>query len=252
MPLFERRKNKIALNENGQLAVEYAEKIIYEAQNMYERLQAYEHSRHTISIGSCAPAPLWQLTPELSACYPDYTITTELKGSHQVRQGLASGLYNLIITAEPISDADLLCLPYCQEHLLLSVPPAHPLAMYKSVSFADLAGETMLLLSNIGFWREVCAAKMPQTDFIIQQEEAAFNSLVRLSALPSFTFDLALENYETSNRIILPLVNPEANPTFYCVIPQKDQNKLAAFINKIQTKPTIKQPAQPFYLVEQV
>ena len=67
VPLFDRQKNKIALNEAGLLAVECAEKILYEVQNMYDRLQAYERSLHTISIGSCAPAPLWQLTPELSA-----------------------------------------------------------------------------------------------------------------------------------------------------------------------------------------
>lgn len=239
VPLFDRQKNKIALNEAGQLAVECAEKILYEVQNMYDRLQDYERSLHTISIGSCAPAPLWQLTPKLSACYPAQTITAELKGSQQIRQGLAEGRYDLIITAEPLEDEGpegFICLPYCREHLQLSVPPAHPLAMYQSITFADLAGETMLLLAEIGFWREVCAAQMPDTEFIVQQEAAAFNSLVRLSALPSFTSDLAQDNYETAHRIIVPITDPAANPTFYCVIPKRQQGRLAAFIDRIKAK----------------
>ena len=37
------------------------------------------------------------------------------------------------------------------EHLLLSLLPDHPLAMYKSVFFGDPEGKTMLLYSVIEF-----------------------------------------------------------------------------------------------------
>ena len=59
--LFERQKNRVALNPNGQLAVEYAEKIIRETHDMAEHIRAFDRSRHTIAVGSCAPAPLWDI-----------------------------------------------------------------------------------------------------------------------------------------------------------------------------------------------
>ena len=64
--LFERTKNKIELNDNGQLAVECAEKILYDVQNMTERIRLYDRSKRTIYIASCAPAPLWKLWPVLA------------------------------------------------------------------------------------------------------------------------------------------------------------------------------------------
>lgn len=231
--LFERQKNKIALNDNGRLAVECAEKIMYDVHNMVERLHTYDRSKHTIAVGSCAPAPLWRLLPELAAVYPELTIASELKNDWQVVQGLKNELYQLIITVQKITDDLLLCYPYCQEHLLLSVPPAHPLAMYQNVSFADLAGETMLLFTEIGFWRDICEQKMSHTQFIMQQEATTFSSLVKVSALPAFASDLALDQEEQKNRVLIPIRDMEANPTFYCVIHKKDEVRFAAFLDKL-------------------
>ena len=74
--LFHRQKNKIELNENGWMAVEYARKIMEQAQDMVSRIQAFDRSRRTILVGSCAPAPLWSIPPLLSDLYPDMTISS--------------------------------------------------------------------------------------------------------------------------------------------------------------------------------
>lgn len=55
--LVERTKNKLKLNDNGLLFVEGAEKILYDVKNMSGRIRAYDRSKHTIYIGSCAPVP---------------------------------------------------------------------------------------------------------------------------------------------------------------------------------------------------
>ena len=39
--LFNRQKNKIELNENGQMAVDYAQQIVDKCQDMIERIQAF-------------------------------------------------------------------------------------------------------------------------------------------------------------------------------------------------------------------
>ena len=46
-------------------------------------------------------------------------------------------------------------------HFSLSVPPAHPLTPFKEISFSDLDGQSVLLLSHIGFWNEVCKQMIP-------------------------------------------------------------------------------------------
>lgn len=77
--LFDRQKNKIELNDNGRMAVEYAGRIVGEARDMAARIQAFDRSRRTILVGSCAPAPLWEISQVLADLYPDRTIASEMR-----------------------------------------------------------------------------------------------------------------------------------------------------------------------------
>lgn len=101
------------------------------------------------------------------------------------------------------------------------------------LAFADLAGETMLLYSEIGFWHDICKEKMPDTNFIVQHERTDFCTLVANSALPSFTSDMALEK-DTSARVIIPISDKEANPVFYCVMNKKDKLKFQALLKYLE------------------
>ena len=53
--LFERSKNKIALNENGIMAVQLGEKLLEQSREMEERLRLFDRSRRTLSVGGAAP-----------------------------------------------------------------------------------------------------------------------------------------------------------------------------------------------------
>ena len=77
--LFDRQKNKIKFNENGRMAAEYARQVMEKCQDMIGRVQAFDRSQRTILLGSCAPAPLWEIPPVLSDLYPDRTISSEMR-----------------------------------------------------------------------------------------------------------------------------------------------------------------------------
>ena len=53
--LFDRKKNKIAINETGILAAELAEQLLKQEENMIVQLRHFDKSKHTIALGSCAP-----------------------------------------------------------------------------------------------------------------------------------------------------------------------------------------------------
>ena len=205
--LFDRQKNKIELNDNGQMAVEYAGRIVGEARDMAARIQAFDRSRRTILVGSCAPAPLWEISQVLADLYPDRTIASEMRENQVLLEGLRDGVYQLIILPHPVGE----------EHLFFSLPPAHPLSGSKALYMKALNGETMLLRNRLGFWREMAVRKMPDTRFL-EQEDVAFNELVQFSALPSFTTDVALRREGSpKNRINIPILDEEANVTYYCL-----------------------------------
>ena len=99
----------------------------------------------------------------------------------------------------------------------------------------DLNGETMLLRNRLGFWRDVTDQKMPDTRFL-EQEDIAFNELVKLSALPSFTTDVAFRREGNPvNRVNIPILDEEANVTYYCLYKPHGRNDLSAFIKTLPT-----------------
>ena len=216
--LFDRQKNKITLNKTGKLAVSHARRILADVEQMTQSIQAFERSLHTISIGSCAPAPIVELLYYLTEKFATMTFSSETVNPDSLVLGLKNNPYQIIITNSPVKDSEICCREFCREQLFLTIPPAHPLAAKKDGIFADeLAGETMLLFKEIGIWESFIKAKMSQTDFIIQDSDDAFNALIRASALPAFATNLTLKrNDRRQNRIIIPFLDDEAKMTFYC------------------------------------
>lgn len=216
VPLFIRHKNKIELNENGKLALEYAKRIKDQADEMIRGIQDFDRKQRTIFVGSCAPAPLWKIIPALSDVYPDMTISSEIRDGNILIEGLRKERYQLVILPHPVEEKGILCARYEEEHLFFSLPPAHPLTGSKALHLKDLNGETMLLRSRLGFWEHIINEKMPDTQFLVQ-EDTAFNELVKASALPSFNSDLAIRREgNVPNRILVPIIDQEANVTYYC------------------------------------
>lgn len=74
---------------------------------------------------------------------------------------------------------------------------------------------------------------MPNARFILQSERDDFAILVQNTALPSFVTDLAAgSDSAPENRVIVPILDADANPTFYCVVRKGDKSRFKAFIQK--------------------
>ena len=232
--LFDRQKNKIEFNENGRMAAEYARQVMEKCQDMILRVQAFDRSQRTILIGSCAPAPIWEIVPILTNLYAERTISSELRENDVLLQGLRDDVYQLIILPFSIEENGISCVKYGEEHLYFSLPPAHPLSGSAGLFMKDLNGETMLLRNHLGFWRELTDRKMPDTRFL-EQEDVAFEELVKSSALPSFATDVVLRRAgNPTNRVNIPILDKEANVTYYCLYKPHGRNDLSAFINTLR------------------
>ena len=214
-PLFERTKNKASLNEAGRLAVTEAKRVTDAAEEMTGRMAAYVRSQHTILVGACAPAPMWMLTPTLGQLYPDMTISAEMKEPAVLIDGLRNGTYQVIVTDAPIREDGILCREYVTEQLFISLPPAHPLAKKKGLYLADLAGQTMLLYSELGVWQKLSDEKMQDIHFIVQTQREAFADLISASVLPSFTTNLTQQHSAVLDRVDIPILDEEATIRFY-------------------------------------
>ncbi len=221
--LFERQKNKLTFNEDGISALEYAKRIMDLSNEMKESLVAAAKARRTISIGSIAPAPMWELTPQISRLHSEMTIQSELETNEKLEKGLQDGTYQIIITNDSSTDKDTICIEYCEEDLYVALPPAHPLATRDKLSLSDLNGQSILQYRNVGFWLDLCKAKMPDSMFLMQDEFAVLDELRKSSALPSFLTNLTGPGPGGEHRVMIPLTDDEVNVIFY--IKYKKNNK---------------------------
>lgn len=237
--LFERRKNKITLNENGIMAAGYAAEILKQEQEMIEHIRAFDRSRRTITLGSCAPAPIFQLVPMLSRAYGDMTIASEIKKEDTLLRGLADHTYQIIVLTHPEESDTFQSIRWRNEHLYITLPPAHPLAGRDSVYLHELNGQTILLYSQIGFWYDLCMEKMPESRFLMQNEYDALGELVQASALPAFSTNLVRsEDDRHLNRVFIPVLDPEASVDYYCVIKKTSSTLLDRFLKLLHTEGT--------------
>lgn len=176
-------------------------------------------------VRSCAPAPLWELLPKLSAACPGMTIASSIGQNEEVlaawRQG---GCDMAVLPFRPEPEDGTAVQEFMHEKLFVCVPPGHELARRESLSFAEINGFNFLLRTELGFWDTLCRQKMPSSRFLVQTDEFAFDALVASSSLPCFTTDYfknARERYP--GRVFLPLRDPEADVTFYVL--QRAQKK---------------------------
>ena len=66
VPLFNRTKNSISLNENGKMAAEEIRLLLKQTDEMIDRVRAYDRASRTITIGTSAALELPGLIGRLS------------------------------------------------------------------------------------------------------------------------------------------------------------------------------------------
>lgn len=215
--IFSRKKNKLSLNENGKLTCEFAKKLLDDFNEYTDRIRAFDRASRTISVGSCAPAPLWKLLPALINKFPDKTLSSEIKKFTNLTKGLFDGTYQIVVLNYAIQDENVISQKLCTEKIFLCLPKTHPLAIKKDgIYFREIGKTTMLLYGQIGFWHDIHTSNMPETRFIIQNDRQDFLDLVKESTLPSFVTDLSIrENKVPENKFIIPILDDSGTQTFY-------------------------------------
>lgn len=216
--LFVRKKNRLELNENGEYVLELTQKLLEDADSLTIKAKEFDRRNRTIVLGVCAPAPVWRLTPLLSNLYPHMTLQTETDERGRLLTGLESNIYQLIVVNEKPKEKQYYYKECGKESLMFALPKGHRYSRRKSLSFAEMNGENVLLMSDIGFWNFVQTTKMPDSRFLTQNNRFDFNELVQASSLASFTSDLAEKYIEVaSGRTNVPISDEEATVTYYLV-----------------------------------
>ena len=220
VPLFNRGKNKVTLNATGRCAVGKVARLLDELDAAAADVRAFDLSLRTVSIVSCAPAPLWSLVPRVSRLYPGMTVSSRVANLEQTRAAFDASAADLVVLPYRPEGEGLLATRVLSEGLRLCVKRDHPLAAHESVALADINGFNFLLGSDLGFWNDICRERLTASRFLVQDDEFSLSEIIRSSSLPCFTTDVAVaQRYRDlgPDRVSIPITDPEVNVTFYLV-----------------------------------
>ncbi len=215
--LFDRKKNKLELNKNGEYVLHLARNILENADSLIIKARDFDRRNRTITLGICAPAPVWSLAPLIANSFSHMSLQTEMDTTDRLFNDLNNNVYELIATYEKPVGEQYFFKECGTENLMFSLPKKHKYAKRKSLTFEEMNGENMLLMSDIGFWSFV-KNKMPDSRFLTQTDRFSFNELIQASSLPSFVTNLTKKHRKVNtNRVNIPISDKEATVTYYLV-----------------------------------
>lgn len=234
--LFLHGKNRVELNENGKFAFSLAQNVLAGVNNFKEQIRQFDRNRRTISVGACAPAPLWEIMPALTSLYPEKRLVSEVQTENELERGLISGVYNMIITTKNIESGEVFSAFAGFEALLVNIPKLHPLAdKTGGVRFEDIKNYSMLLYSRTGIWEEILRREMPGAHIIMQDDRDSFEALKRESALLSFSTELSIKQFgNVDGAVVLPVLDKAAKIDFYCHVLKKNKPLLSEFLERYE------------------
>ena len=195
--LFDRGRNRATMNTLGHVVAERGRAVLEEAQKLRDAVDAECRRARALRVGTCAPAPLWNLTARIVERFPGDVLSSETMTEREVEQRVLSGAIDFGISRKPFLLPVIVSTRLMVESLFIAVPPDHPLAGRESVAFADIDGTDFLMLEDIGVWRDV------------------YNPIAATSPRPICVTDIPSLVGVFPERVRIPISDPDAQATFY-------------------------------------
>ena len=227
--LFDRKINRVLLNETGKLAAAEAKKLLNAESNFIEKIVNFDQMQKYINIGSVAPGPLLWSETHQDQFRQNLEFNGQLISENEVVSDLKNFKERLIFTAQDLNSEDIESMFIGTENLYVRIDKFHPLAANKSVTFKDLAGLSFIVVTDIGPWRKVIEDNIPDAKFLYQEDLNALDELTHYSNFPTFrsnvTLDSNIHERDDDDRISIPIVD-DANQIEIYGSYLKDQRKI--------------------------
>lgn len=150
--LFERNRTGTSQSALGRELLRHARRVIEEFRGFVDSAASLvDHPAGTYRLGvtpTMGPYLLPQILPEIHREYSSLKFYVREALPRALREGLATGQYDLIITPLPVSLENSSVEPLFRDTLKLVVPSDHRLARRARVTRDDMVGEQVLTLQD--------------------------------------------------------------------------------------------------------
>jgi len=150
--IFERNNKRLTVTGAGKQILEVARGIVQESHRLRDIAKTYHDPLAvTFRLGvfpTLAPYYLPKIMPAVSAAFPRLVPQLVEEKSPVLIEKLLSGEIDAALLSLPVNENNLTSAYLFDDPFLLACHLGHPLAKRKSVTTADISGETLLLLDD--------------------------------------------------------------------------------------------------------
>ena len=146
VPLFERRKGKILLNDYGRCFLSSVNLSLGELENGVLRIQRmYESSQNILALGCSIDDFIPDVLHDFSSIHPEIGIRQISCSPNELVERLDRRTLDLAVTDRPpVSCDNFVCKELDRCEYVVLVGQNHPFANRKSISVSELAGERLI------------------------------------------------------------------------------------------------------------
>ncbi|MBL8380275.1 MAG: LysR family transcriptional regulator [Burkholderiales bacterium] len=216
-PLFDRSGRRFEPTAAGRELQTALATVFAALEDAFERVRAAGQDQGGLVRVAASPLLAAELLPRLIADFqgefPGIRVQLSDLGVEQVAGAVRSGRADIGVCTADADAADLTQMPLYRDRMLLACPAAHPLAARRSVRWAEVAGEPLIVLRAGSGLRALVEATLKQigATLRIAQEVTHVSTATGLVAaglgltiLPSH----ALERARAEGVVRVPLVEP--------------------------------------------
>lgn len=215
--LFDRQPNKITLNSNGKILVEYIKDAISIDRRIKEKADELKREALTINIVMTAPGPTLK--------YPNFfyferdknPYKLEIKEEKDCIRDILSGIADIAFINSHIQLPNIHIEKAFEEKLYVSLPKKHFLSKkIKGVTFSELDGQSFLIIKELGIWNEVINKHLKNSKFF-KQDQSEIQEIINASNIPSFATNISIKYRESHDRVFIPILDEDSEKIFYAI-----------------------------------
>ncbi|MBE6355136.1 LysR family transcriptional regulator [Treponema sp.] len=236
LKLFDRKKNSMTLNEAGLLVVEQAKLILKDVESLKNKIEAYKNQSSHISLISCAPAPLWKMTAELSSTFPSIAVTTSMPDEDEIISLILSEKADIAIVHTEIDSEAIQTSELLSEQLYVQIPLSDSLSKKNSIKFSDLSGKEIREYTKIGFWHKLHRGCIHDASYIEYDDMMVYANIVKSQNYLTFVTELGNTLVRKQDKsVTIPITDKEATARYRLAYLKKNFNRLQKIIEWAET-----------------
>jgi DNA-binding transcriptional LysR family regulator len=196
---------------------EFARAILADRRQMLDAVSDLTSRKRALKVASVSPKALLKLTLLVAKRFPGVAVDSVSCTDDDVMRMVLSRDVDLAISAERPNLPTVRALPIMDEHMVLFVPPTHPLAARSQVHFDELDGETFLIDKTSSHGNGVFKRHLPGSSFLALEDRDVLRELINASDIPTFANSEPVVDEGLEGRVRVPISDADAHATYYLV-----------------------------------